>query len=125
MYSVKLRQIEAQWQANPNDPKLARAALAAFREQRVDAPFELLLTSDDWLPFVEVANTWSRAPLTPDCGYSTQELDKIENRGIRFPPTLREWWRIAGRHPCCGKWADTWYGYFIKPEEAHLWHGNL
>jgi hypothetical protein len=38
--------------------------------------------------------------LAPSHGYTAEELDRIEaETGVMFPPVLREWWRLAGKHP--------------------------
>jgi len=120
-----LAAIEARWRATPNDETLQQASLSAFREARVDAPLDLLKTSADWRPFIDVADKWFSVPIDASTGFSTAELDAIELRtGWRFPPTLREWWRIAGKHPCCGPWGDTWHGQFIRPDSRCVAEGD-
>ena len=74
--------------------------LAAHRMRGEDAPLDLLLDSADWHPVISLINGWAKQPLGPGCGYAPDELDAIGRRyGLRFPPLLREWWRLAGRHP--------------------------
>lgn len=76
------------------------ASLAAYRMRGQDAPLDLIFDSADWHAVIGLINGWARQPLRPGCGYAPDELDAIGHRsGLRFPPLLREWWRLAGRHP--------------------------
>jgi hypothetical protein len=127
MTDAELRELEARWRAEPRDARAGQAALTAFRASRVDAPLDLLLGSAEWLPFVEFAHAWFRAPLGPELRYTSAELDAIERRkGVRFPPTAREWWRIAGKHPCCGAWeGGTGGARFFRPDERIIARGGL
>jgi hypothetical protein len=119
-------QVEANWRANVGDPVVQQQALSAFRAARVDAPLDLLVRTAEWRSFIEFADGWFRAPLGPDTGYSSAELDTIERRkGVRFPPTVREWWRIAGKHPCCEPWEDRWDGLFFRPDDDEVAWGDL
>jgi hypothetical protein len=126
MTGAQLGQVEAQWRANADDPVVQQRALAAFRGARVDAPLDLLMRTAEWQPFIEFADGWFRAPLGAETGYCSVELDAIERRkGVRFPPTVREWWRIAGKHPCCESWGERWYGGFFKPDDCDVSPGGL
>jgi len=70
------------------------------RRQRRNTPLELLRETAEWQPLVRLIDTWARVPLTPAHGYATDELDRIEGvTGVTFHPVLREWWRLAGKHP--------------------------
>lgn len=121
-----LQHLEARWRANPGDREYQTAALTAFRTVRVDAPLDLIVTSPDWRPFVRVAHDWFREPLARHGGYSTAELDALErDKKMLFPPTVREWWRIAGKHPCCGAWDGSWYGHFLRPDDPEIRPDNL
>ena len=60
-------------------------------------------------------------------GYSPQELDDFSRTlGIRFPPTLREWWRLAGRHPFVESPSPTIVGdiYSDGEDVIYFWLGG-
>ena len=74
--------------------------IEGYRERNEDAPLDLVRQSEDWTPVVRLINGWAREKLGEHSGYSPQELDHWSRTlGVRFPPVLREWWRLAGRHP--------------------------
>jgi hypothetical protein len=70
------------------------------RTQKEEAPFDVLRNRDAWKAVAELIDLWASEPVTKHCGYTTGELDAIElNQGVRFPVAIREWWRLAGKHP--------------------------
>jgi hypothetical protein len=71
-----------------------------FRNRHEDAPLDLVRESEDWKPVVRLIDGWAKESLGATSGYSSQELDHFSRtHGVRFPPVLREWWRLAGHHP--------------------------
>src|SRR5256885_1927610 len=126
MPKLDFHKLEARWRADPDNTRAREVALSAFRQARVDAPLDLLRASPDWKPVIDLARTWFRRPLGPSTGYTTAELDELErSHDAIFPPTAREWWRLAGKHECCGEWGDTFYGYLLRPDGDEIRRGNL
>lgn len=84
-----------------------------YRAHSEDAPLELLRECANWKPVVRLIDGWANEKLGANSGYSSEELDHWSQvHGVRFPPPLREWWRLAGRHP------------FVKPgvdDRQNLW----
>jgi hypothetical protein len=77
------------------------------RRQRRDTPLDVLRASSEWQPVVGLIDAWARVPLAPSHGYAAEELDRIEaETGVMFPPVLREWWRLAGKHPLVAEIGD-------------------
>jgi hypothetical protein len=71
-----------------------------YRARNEDAPLELVRQSEQWKPVVRLIDAWAKKKLGSSSGYSSEELDKLSwDQGVRFPPLLREWWRLAGHHP--------------------------
>jgi hypothetical protein len=71
-----------------------------YRTRNEDAPLDLVRESKEWEPVVRLIDGWAKEKLGPTSGYSSQELDRFSwDQGVRFPPLLREWWRLAGHHP--------------------------
>jgi hypothetical protein len=69
-----------------------------YRTRNEDAPLHLV--REAWSPVVRLIDGWAKESLSATSGYSSQELDDFSrSHGVRFPPVLREWWRLAGRHP--------------------------
>jgi hypothetical protein len=69
-----------------------------YRRRNEDAPLHLV--REAWRPVVGLIDGWAKEKLSSTSGYSPQELDHFSRtHGVRFPPVLREWWRLAGRHP--------------------------
>jgi hypothetical protein len=69
-----------------------------YRKRNEDAPLHLV--REAWEPVVRLIDGWAKEKIGMRSGYSSQELDDFSRtHGVRFPPTLREWWRLAGRHP--------------------------
>jgi hypothetical protein len=69
-----------------------------YRSRNEDAPLHLV--REVWRPVVRLIDGWAKKKLGRTSGYSPQELDDFSrSHGVRFPPVLREWWRVAGRHP--------------------------
>jgi hypothetical protein len=69
-----------------------------YRSRYEDAPLHLV--REAWSPVVRLIDGWAKEKLGPGSGYSSEELDAFSRkRRVQFPPTLREWWRLAGRHP--------------------------
>lgn len=74
--------------------------IESYRASNEDAPLELVRESEEWKPVIRLINGWAKEQLGSMSGYSSQELDKLAWRqGVHFPPLLREWWRLAGKHP--------------------------
>lgn len=79
---------------------MASRSIDDYRNRNEDAPLDLVRESEDWKPVARLINRWAKESLGPTSGYSSQELDHFSrSHGVRFPPVLREWWRLAGRHP--------------------------
>ena len=73
-------------------------AIDDYRNRNEDAPLHLV--RETWSPVIRLIDGWAKEKIGWSSGYSSQELDDFSRaRGVRFPPTLREWWRLAGRHP--------------------------
>lgn len=69
-----------------------------YRRRNEDAPLHLV--REAWRPVVRLIDGWAKEKIGWQPGYSSQELDDFSRtHGVRFPPVLREWWRLAGRHP--------------------------
>jgi len=69
-----------------------------YRSRDEDAPLHLV--REAWRPVVRLIDGWAKEKIGMRSGYSSQELDDFSRtHRVRFPPTLREWWRLAGRHP--------------------------
>jgi hypothetical protein len=69
-----------------------------YRRRNEDAPLHLV--REAWGPVVRLIDGWAKEKIGMRSGYSSQELDEFSQaHRVRFPPTLREWWRLAGRHP--------------------------
>jgi hypothetical protein len=69
-----------------------------YRNRNEDAPLHLV--REAWKPVVRLIDGWAKEKIGMRSGYSSQELDDFSRtHGVSFPPTLREWWRLAGRHP--------------------------
>src|SRR5688572_19227289 len=75
-------------------------SIEGYRTRNEDAPLELVRESEEWKPVIRAIDRWAKQTLDPMSGYSSQELDEVSwDEGVRFPALLREWWRLAGRHP--------------------------
>ena len=73
-------------------------AIEGYRRRNEDAPLHLV--REAWEPVVRLIDGWAKEKTGWKSGYSSQELDEFSRKySVRFPPTLREWWRLAGRHP--------------------------
>jgi hypothetical protein len=69
-----------------------------YRRRNEDAPLQLV--REAWKPVIRLIDGWAKEKIGWLSGYSSQELDDFSQaHGVRFPPVLREWWRLAGRHP--------------------------
>lgn len=69
-----------------------------YRSRNEDAPLHLV--REAWRPVVRLIDGWAKEKIGMRSGYSPQELDEFSRKHqVRFPPVLREWWRLAGRHP--------------------------
>lgn len=69
-----------------------------YRRRNEDAPLHLV--REAWQPVVRLIDGWAKERIGMRSGYSSEELDDFSRtHRVRFPPTLREWWRLAGRHP--------------------------
>jgi hypothetical protein len=79
---------------------MTAASIEHYRARNEDAPLDLVRESEAWKPVVRLIDGWAKEKLGSASGYSSQELDHFSRaHGIRFPAVLREWWRLAGRHP--------------------------
>jgi hypothetical protein len=84
-----------------------------------DAPLDLVVASPEWQPVIGLIDGWARQPLGPGSGYSSSELDGFARRhGLRFPPPLREWWRLAGRHPLVAANTRDYNSCFLGPDNC-------
>ena len=95
---------------------MASRSIQDYRARNEDAPLDLLLKSETWKPLVSLINGWAKEALSSESGYSPQELDKFAWRqGVSFPPVLREWWRLAGRHPFVSPGLMSENASFLSP----------
>jgi hypothetical protein len=73
--------------------------LASDRKSAIDAPFEMLLRSDEWGPLVRFVDGWFKTPISEATGVSSAKLDQLEQKiGRTLPPCLREWYCLVGQH---------------------------
>ncbi|PPQ42852.1 hypothetical protein [Rhodopseudomonas palustris] len=94
-------------------------SLAAYRMRNEDAPLDLVKASPEWQPVIGLIDGWARQPLGPRSGFSSDELDAFARKhGLRFPPPLREWWRLAGRHPLVAADTRDYNSCFLGPENC-------
>jgi hypothetical protein len=92
-----------------------------YRARNEDAPLDLLKESEAWKPVVRLIDAWAREKLGSTSGYSAQELDRFsEALGIPFPIVVREWWRLAGRHPFVETGLGPDNAVFLKPDDKSL-----
>jgi hypothetical protein len=92
-----------------------------YRARNQDAPLDLVRESADWRPVVRLIDGWAREKLGPGSGYSSHELDEwSRTHGVRFPPVLREWWRLAGRHPFVEPGLLPANAAFLAPHDKYL-----
>jgi hypothetical protein len=97
-----------------------------YRRRNEDAPLDLVKGSDDWKPVVRLIDDWAKQPLDDESGYSSQDLDHwSETHRIHFPPTLREWWRLAGRHPFVDPGLLPANAKFLSPQDRYLLRNDL
>jgi hypothetical protein len=97
-----------------------------YRTRDEDAPLDLVRGSDDWKLVVSLINGWARQPLSEKSGYSSEELDHwSQTQGVRFPPPLREWWRLAGRHPFVDPGLLPDNSKFLSPRDRSLVRNGL
>jgi hypothetical protein len=87
-----------------------------YRARGEDAPLDLVRESEEWKPVVHLINGWAKKKLGPTSGYSPQNLDEASRiRSIEFPVMLREWWRLAGRHPFVTPGLLSPHAMFLRP----------
>jgi len=92
-----------------------------YRARNQDAPLDLVRESADWRPVVRLINGWAKEKLGPGSGYSPHELNEwSRTHGVRFPPVLREWWRLAGRHPFVQPGLLPDNAAFLAPHDSYL-----
>ncbi|MBX9592177.1 MAG: hypothetical protein K2X43_23030 [Hyphomonadaceae bacterium] len=92
-----------------------------YRRRNEDAPLDLVRESATWKPLIRLIDAWAREKLGTTSGYTPQELDHIsQTHGIRFPILLREWWRLAGRHPFVETGLLCGNTMFLKPHDEML-----
>jgi hypothetical protein len=73
-------------------------SIEEYRSRNEDAPLHRV--REAWRPVVRLIDGWAKEKIGMKSGYSSQELDEFSRtHRVNFPPTLREWWRLAGRHP--------------------------
>ena len=97
-----------------------------YRRRNEDAPLDLVKESDDWKPVVRCINGWAKQPLDEKSGYSSQDLDYWSTtHRVDFPPTLREWWRLAGRHPLVDPGLLPDHAKFLSPQDKYLFRNEL
>lgn len=100
---------------------MASRSLDDYRICNEDAPLDLLKESQAWQPVVRLIDGWAKAQLDSTSGYSSQELDHFsQTRGVRFPAPLREWWRLAGRHPFVQPGLLSDNALFVGPHHPNL-----
>ena len=101
--------------------KMTSRSIEAYRKRNEDAPVDLVRESEGWKPVVCLIDAWAKEKLGPASGYSSLELDRLsEDRGIRFPAEVREWWRLAGRHPFVEEGLLRDNAMFLRPYDAEL-----
>lgn len=92
-----------------------------YRARGEDAPLDLVRDSADWKPVIRLIDGWATEKLSATSGYSSRELDdRSRARAVRFPPVLREWWRLAGRHPFVDPGLMSANAAFISPPHSDL-----
>lgn len=97
-----------------------------YRRRNGDAPLDLVRQSEDWKPVVRLIDGWAKEKLGDDSGYSREELDHWSGTlGVRLPPVLREWWRLAGRHPFVEPGLLPDNSKFLTPRERPLVQNEL
>lgn len=96
-------------------------SLLAYRSAHQDAPMDVIRDAADWGRVVKLIENWSRDPLNSASGYSISELDEIaEQRGLWFPFVLREWWRLAGKHPIVAQGLHPGNNWLCGPADPDL-----
>jgi hypothetical protein len=94
-----------------------------YRSRYEDAPLHLV--REAWSPVVRLIDGWAKEKLGPGSGYSSEELDALSRkRRVQFPPTLREWWRLAGRHPFAEPGLLPDNSFLHAPHDHSLVHGR-
>ena len=92
-----------------------------YRRRNEDAPLDFVRESKSWQPVVRLIDAWAKEKLGPTSGYSSQDLDRIsQSRDLRFPAVVREWWRLAGRHPFVEPGLLPGNAMFLRPHDAEL-----
>jgi hypothetical protein len=101
-------------------------SLSDYRRQHADAPWAVIAQSAEWTAVVNIFTIWAREKLAERHGYTSAELDAIEHeRGVKFPCVLREWWRLAGKHPFVDPGLDDGgYQCFCLPSDRPLGSQN-
>jgi hypothetical protein len=103
------------------DPDMTSRPIEHYRARNEDAPLDLVRESDAWKPVVRLIDGWAKEKLGPTSGYSSKELDLFSLiQGARFPPVLREWWRLAGRHPFVTTGLVPGNARFLRPDDRQL-----
>jgi hypothetical protein len=96
-------------------------SIERYRARNEDAPLDLVRESDAWKPVIRLIDGWAKEKLGPMSGYSSQELDHFSRiQGVRFPPVLREWWRLAGHHPFVKSGLLPGNARFLRPDDSGL-----
>jgi hypothetical protein len=91
------------------------------RERNEDARLDVVKESKEWRPVVRLIDGWANQKLGSTSGYSSEELDHFSRvQGVRFPPMLREWWRLAGRHPFVEPGLCSDNARFLQPHDKWL-----
>jgi len=104
-----------------SDPKMASHSIEHYRARNEDAPLDLVRESDAWKPVVRLIDGWAKEKLGSMSGYFSQELDHFSRtQGVRFPPVLREWWRLAGHHPFVTTGLLPGNASFLGPDDRGL-----
>src|SRR5262245_11542391 len=92
-----------------------------YRARNEDAPLDLIAGNPGWRPVIQLINAWAKEKLDPASGYSSEELNNFSRtHDIHFPPVLREWWRLAGRHPFVEPGLLSDNAFFLTPHDRSL-----
>jgi hypothetical protein len=98
---------------------MAFSSIQDYRARNEDAPLDMVRESEEWTPVVRLIDGWAKEKLRS--GYTSEELDRFSlARGVRYPPPLREWWRLAGRHSFVEPGLLPDNAKFLRPNDERL-----